>query len=182
MRLTTKGRFAVTAMIDIALHGRSGPVTLASISLRQRVSLSYLELLFAKLRRNDLVESTRGPGGGYSLSRKAALISVADIVLSIEDHGAETTRRRAGGTADDDSGRCEVDDLWASVNLRAVEFLRSISLQSLVDEQKAKGVQAATSAAGSRRATVTGTPARKPFVVDAPNSVFALGRRQQRAS
>ncbi|MET3498265.1 Rrf2 family transcriptional regulator [Variovorax boronicumulans] len=181
MRLTTKGRFAVTAMIDIALHGRSGPVTLASISLRQRVSLSYLELLFAKLRRNDLVESTRGPGGGYSLSRKAALISVADIVLSIEDHGTETTRRRAGDGADD-SGRCEVDELWASVNLRAVEFLKSISLQSLVDEQKAKGVQPSTSAAASRRATVVGTPARKPFVVDAPNSVFALGRRQQRAS
>ncbi|MDP9990314.1 Rrf2 family iron-sulfur cluster assembly transcriptional regulator [Variovorax boronicumulans] len=181
MRLTTKGRFAVTAMIDIALHGRSGPVTLASISLRQRVSLSYLELLFAKLRRNDLVESTRGPGGGYSLSRKAALISVADIVLSIEDHGNETTRRRAGADVDD-SGRCEVEELWASVNLRAVEFLKSISLQSLVDEQKAKGVQAATSVAGSRRTTVVGTPVRKPFVVDAPNSVFALGRRQQRAS
>ena len=180
MRLTTKGRFAVTAMIDIALHGRSGPVTLASISLRQRVSLSYLELLFAKLRRNDLVESTRGPGGGYSLSRKAALISVADIGLSIEDNDAEATRRRDGNPADD-AGRCEVDDLWASVNLRAVEFLRSISLQSLVDEQKAKGVQPATSAAGSRRTTVMGTPARKPFVVDAPNSVFALGRRQQRA-
>ena len=180
MRLTTKGRFAVTAMIDIALHGRSGPVTLASISLRQRVSLSYLELLFGKLRRNDLVESTRGPGGGYSLSRKASLISVADIVLSIEDDGSESKSQR-GANAAGDAGRCEVDDLWASVNLRAVEFLKSISLQSLVDEQKAKGVQAATSVAASKRAVV-GTPARKPFVVDAPNSVFALGRRQQRAS
>jgi Rrf2 family protein len=97
MRLTTKGRFAVTAMIDIALHGRSGPVTLASISLRQRVSLSYLELLFGKLRRADLVESTRGPGGGYSLSRKAADISVADIVLSIEEHDTDARRRDAGG-------------------------------------------------------------------------------------
>ncbi len=179
MRLTTKGRFAVTAMIDIALHGRSGPVTLASISLRQRVSLSYLELLFGKLRRNDLVESTRGPGGGSSLSRKASLITVADIVLSIEDDGSESTRQR-GANAAGDTGRCEVDELWASVNLRAVEFLKSISLQSLVDEQKAKGVQAATSVAGSKRAVV-GTPVRKPFVVDAPNSVFALGRRQQRA-
>jgi Rrf2 family iron-sulfur cluster assembly transcriptional regulator len=179
MRLTTKGRFAVTAMIDIALHGRSGPVTLASISLRQRVSLSYLELLFGKLRRNDLVESTRGPGGGYSLSRKASLISVADIVLSIEDDGSESKSQR-GANAAGDAGRCEVDDLWASVNLRAVEFLKSISLQSLVDEQKAKGVQAATSVAASKRAVV-GAPVRKPFVVDAPNSVFALGRRQQRA-
>jgi Rrf2 family iron-sulfur cluster assembly transcriptional regulator len=180
MRLTTKGRFAVTAMIDIALHGRSGPVTLASISLRQRVSLSYLELLFGKLRRASLVESTRGPGGGYSLSRKAAEISVADIVLSIEEHDAETTRRR-DADAPDEAGRCEIDELWATVNLRAVEFLRSISLQSLVDEQKAKGVQAAVRSEGRR--SPSGQPVtRKPFVVDAPNSVFALGRRQQSAS
>jgi Rrf2 family iron-sulfur cluster assembly transcriptional regulator len=179
MRLTTKGRFAVTAMIDIALHGRSGPVTLASISLRQRVSLSYLELLFGKLRRASLVESTRGPGGGYSLSRKAAEISVADIVLSIEEHDAESTRQRDG--APGETGRCEIDELWATVNLRAVEFLKSISLQSLVDEQKAKGVQAAVRT--ETRRTPTGQPAtRKPFVVDAPNSVFALGRRQQSAS
>ncbi|MBB3643233.1 MULTISPECIES: Rrf2 family transcriptional regulator [Variovorax] len=180
MRLTTKGRFAVTAMIDIALHGRSGPVTLASISLRQRVSLSYLELLFGKLRRASLVESTRGPGGGYSLSRKAAEISVADIVLSIEEHDAETTRRR-DADAPDEAGRCEIDELWATVNLRAVEFLRSISLQSLVDEQKAKGVQAAVRS--EVRRSPSGQPVtRKPFVVDAPNSVFALGRRQQSAS
>ena len=181
MRLTTKGRFAVTAMIDIALHGRSGPVTLASISLRQQVSLSYLELLFAKLRRNGLVESTRGPGGGYSLSRKAAEITVADIVLTIEDLGASKIRPRAAGSADE-PGRCEIDDLWASVNLRAVEFLRSITLQSLVDEQKAKGVQPATSAAARRTTAVVGSPVRKPFVVDAPNSVFALGRRHSTSS
>ena len=180
MRLTTKGRFAVTAMIDIALHGRSGPVTLASISLRQRVSLSYLELLFGKLRGASLVESTRGPGGGYSLSRKAAEISVADIVISIEEHDAETTRRR-DVDAPDEAGRCEIDELWATVNLRAVEFLRSISLQSLVDEQKAKGVQAAVRS--EVRRSPSGQPVtRKPFVVDAPNSVFALGRRQQSAS
>ncbi len=176
MRLTTKGRFAVTAMIDIALHGRSGPVTLASISFRQRVSLSYLEMLFAKLRRNDLVESTRGPGGGYSLSRKATTITVADIVLSIEDTDAQSTTRRASGFAGD-AGRCEIDELWASVSHRAVEFLQSITLQSLVDEQKAKGVRAE---ANSRRTLAT-TPVRKPFVVDAPNSVFALGRRAQGA-
>jgi Rrf2 family iron-sulfur cluster assembly transcriptional regulator len=173
MRLTTKGRFAVTAMIDIALHGRSGPVTLASVGLRQRVSLSYLEMLFARLRRNNLVESTRGPGGGYSLGRKAADINVADIVLSIEDTDARARTRHEAGAGD--TGRCEVDELWASVNLRAVEFLKSISLQSLVDEQKAKGVRAE---ADSRRA-LANAPARKPFVVDAPNSVFALGRRQQ---
>ncbi|QNK69172.1 Rrf2 family transcriptional regulator [Variovorax sp. PAMC26660] len=180
MRLTTKGRFAVTAMIDIALHGRSGPVTLASISLRQRVSLSYLELLFGKLRRNELVESTRGPGGGYSLSRKAADISVADIVLSIEEHDTESTRRRDNG-APGDVGRCEIDELWATVNLRAVEFLKSISLQSLVDEQKAKGVQPATRQ-DTRRAPAGQPATRKPFVVDAPNSVFALGLRHQQSA
>lgn len=172
MRLTTKGRFAVTAMIDIALHGRSGPVTLASVSFRQRVSLSYLEMLFAKLRRNDLVESTRGPGGGYSLSRKATAITVADIVLSIEESDAQATTRRASSLAGG-VGRCEIDELWASVSHRAVEFLQSITLQSLVDEQKAKGVQVGP----DHRRTLVSTPVRKPFVVDAPNSVFALGRR-----
>jgi Rrf2 family transcriptional regulator, iron-sulfur cluster assembly transcription factor len=80
MRLTTKGRFAVTAMIDLALRQSSGPVTLAAISQRQQISLSYLEQLFGKLRRNDLVESTRGPGGGYTLGRKASDITVADII------------------------------------------------------------------------------------------------------
>lgn len=85
MRLTTKGRFAVTAMIDLALRQASGPVTLAAISQRQQISLSYLEQLFGKLRRNDLVESTRGPGGGYTLSRPAQQISVADIILSVDE-------------------------------------------------------------------------------------------------
>ena len=83
MRLTTKGRFAVTAMIDLALRMGAGPVTLAAISQRQRISLSYLEQLFGKLRRNKLVESTRGPGGGYMLARKAADITIADIVLAV---------------------------------------------------------------------------------------------------
>ena len=85
MRLTTKGRFAVTAMIDVALNGRTGPVNLSSIHQRQRISLSYLEQLFGKLRRQGLVESTRGPGGGYSLGRQASAINVAEIILSIED-------------------------------------------------------------------------------------------------
>lgn len=84
MRLTTKGRFAVTAMIDLALRQSAGPVTLAAISQRQQISLSYLEQLFGKLRRHELVESTRGPGGGYTLGRKAAEISVADIIVSVD--------------------------------------------------------------------------------------------------
>lgn len=85
MRLTTKGRFAVTAMIDLALRQNTGPVTLAAISQRQQISLSYLEQLFGKLRRHELVESTRGPGGGYSLGRKASEITVADIIVSVDE-------------------------------------------------------------------------------------------------
>ena len=85
MRLTTKGRFAVTAMIDLALRQTNGPVTLATISERQHISLSYLEQLFGKLRRAQLVESTRGPGGGYTLARNAADISVTDIVISVDE-------------------------------------------------------------------------------------------------
>ena len=85
MRLTTKGRFAVTAMIDLALRQNNGPVTLAAISQRQQISLSYLEQLFGKLRRHQLVESTRGPGGGYTLGRKAAEITVADIIVSVDE-------------------------------------------------------------------------------------------------
>jgi len=85
MRLTTKGRFAVTAMIDLALRENSGPVALAAISGRQQISLSYLEQLFGKLRRHELVESTRGPGGGYSLGRKSESITVADIIVAVDE-------------------------------------------------------------------------------------------------
>ena len=90
MRLTTKGRFAVTAMIDLALRQNNGPVTLAAISQRQQISLSYLEQLFGKLRRHELVESTRGPGGGYSLGRAADEISVADIIVAVEGQPVTT--------------------------------------------------------------------------------------------
>ena len=182
MRLTTKGRFAVTAMIDVALHGREGPVSLAAISQRQQISLSYLEMLFSKLRRHELVESTRGPGGGYSLARKPKEITVADIVLSIEDNSAELMKRRKA-EVDGSAGRYATDELWASVNLRAVEFLDSITLQSLVDSQKAKGVQSdakaekAKAEAVDKRAPAHTTSASKakPMSVNAPNSVFALG-------
>ena len=91
MRLTTKGRYAVTAMLDLALHYEDGPITLADISQRQGISLSYLEQLFAKLRRNDLVDSTRGPGGGYRLSREPSAVAVADVILAV-DEKVETTR------------------------------------------------------------------------------------------
>lgn len=174
MRLTTKGRFAVTAMIDVALNGRDGPVNLASISRRQRISLSYLELLFAKLRWHKLVESTRGPGGGYSLARKPVDITVADIILSIEETETDASKQRPVDSAGTGTGRYAMDELWASVNRRAVEFLDSITLQSLVDSQKAKEVQVMNKPLDKRWA---GQGSVKPPKIDAPNSVFALGGR-----
>jgi len=169
MRLTTKGRFAVTAMIDLALRERTGPVTLAAISQRQRISLSYLEQLFGKLRRHKLVESTRGPGGGYSLGRKAADITVADIIFSIEEAPSEKSKPAA-----DNDGRCSTEELWASLNRRTVEFLDSVTLQSLVLEQLAKGVKV-NDAQAIKHAPAT-APAPKRTQVNTPNSVFALGR------
>ncbi|HET7835654.1 MAG TPA: Rrf2 family transcriptional regulator [Variovorax sp.] len=169
MRLTTKGRFAVTAMIDVALNGRTGPVNLSSIHQRQRISLSYLEQLFGKLRRQGLVESTRGPGGGYSLGRQASAINVAEIILSIEDE-TELKNRAQRPDAPGAVHRCTTDELWEAVNRRAVEFLESITLQSLVDEQISKGVRAA------RKTSVPVLPGRvKSPPVNAPNSVFAMG-------
>lgn len=122
MRLTTKGRFAVTAMIDLALRQDGGPVTLAAISQRQRISLSYLEQLFGKLRRHELVESTRGPGGGYSLGRQASNITVADIITSV-DEPLDATHCGGKQNCQGDGGPCMTHDLWTSLNDRMLEFL-----------------------------------------------------------
>ena len=172
MRLTTKGRFAVTAMIDLALRQGNGPVTLAAISQRQRISLSYLEQLFGKLRRNELVESTRGPGGGYTLARAADAITVADIIVSVDEPMDAT---QCGGKENclGEAGRCMTHELWASLNQRMVDFLASVHLQKLVDEQLAKGIQIEDKPV-LRRAIST-QPVIKPIRVNAPNSVFALG-------
>ncbi|MDF1483282.1 Fe-S cluster assembly transcriptional regulator IscR [Extensimonas sp. H3M7-6] len=172
MRLTTKGRFAVTAMIDLALRQNNGPVTLAAISQRQHISLSYLEQLFGKLRRNELVESTRGPGGGYTLARKPEEITVADIILSV-DEPIDATQCGGKENCLGDSGRCMTHELWSALNQRMVEFLDSVTLQKLVDDQLAKGVEVEAKPA-ARRAIST-TPVVKPIRVNAPNSVFALG-------
>lgn len=139
MRLTTKGRFAVTAMIDIGLRNHSGPVTLAKISERQNISLSYLEQLFGRLRRHELVGSVRGPGGGYTLARAARKITVADIVLAV-DEPLDTTN--CGGQQNCNIGRsansdkCMTHDLWAALNNKIVDFLDSVSLQDLVDKER----------------------------------------------
>ncbi len=173
MRLTTKGRFAVTAMIDLALRQSNGPVTLAAISQRPQISLSYLDQLFGKLRRNSLVESTRGPGGGYTLGRKAGDITVSDIILAV-DEPIDATHCGRKENCLGETGRCMTHELWASLNQRMVEFLDSVTLQKLVDEQLAKGVAIEESKPAIRRA-ISSAPVVKPIRVNAPNSVFALG-------
>ena len=172
MRLTTKGRFAVTAMIDLALRQNNGPVTLAAISQRQQISLSYLEQLFGKLRRHQLVESTRGPGGGYTLGRKATEISVADIILSV-DEPIDATHCAGKENCLGESGKCMTHELWSSLNQRMIDFLNSVNLQKLVDDQLAKGLQVEEKPM-TRRA-ISAAPVVKPIHVNAPNSVFALG-------
>jgi Rrf2 family transcriptional regulator, iron-sulfur cluster assembly transcription factor len=146
MRLTTKGRFAVTAMIDLGLRQHHGPVTLASISQRQDISLSYLEQLFGKLRRHELVSSTRGPGGGYTMGRPMSEISVADVIYAV-DEPLDATQCGGKENCDNDQ-RCMTHDLWANLNRVIVDYLDSVSLQQLVDEQRdrlaRKGVSVTT--------------------------------------
>lgn len=172
MRLTTKGRFAVTAMIDLALRQDGGPVTLAAISQRQQISLSYLEQLFGKLRRHELVESTRGPGGGYSLGRKAEEISVADIIVAVDEPIDATGCGGKENCMGDDIGRCMTHELWANLNAKMIEYLDSINLRKLVDDQLAKGV---TIEEAPVKRAISSVPVVKPIKVTAPNSVFALG-------
>ena len=141
MRLTTKGRFAVTAMIDVAMYGAmsgtKAPVTLAAVSDRQKISLSYLEQLFGKLRRHGLVDSVRGPGGGYHLARPPAEVSVADIILAVDEPIDAT---QCGGRENcKDDRRCMTHELWASLNAHIFAFLRSVTLAQLVAQQKKEG-------------------------------------------
>lgn len=140
MRLTTKGRFAVTAMIDLALNQDQGPVSLSAISERQEISLSYLEQLFGKLRRREIVESVRGPGGGYHLADALDQITVADIVKAVDEPLDAT---QCGGKQNCHSEnhpagrRCMTHELWSTLNEKMVEYLDSVSLQDLVDQQYA---------------------------------------------
>jgi Rrf2 family iron-sulfur cluster assembly transcriptional regulator len=136
MRLTTKGRFAVTAMVDLALRHGGGPVTLAEISSRQKISLSYLEQLFGKLRRRSLVDSVRGPGGGYRLARDMAGISVAEIILAVDEPIDAT--QCAGKENCRDEQKCLTHDLWATLNERIFDYLEAVTLRQLVDNQRAK--------------------------------------------
>jgi Rrf2 family iron-sulfur cluster assembly transcriptional regulator len=133
MRLTTKGRFAVTAMVDLATRGGHGPVTLAGISERQKISLSYLEQLFGKLRRHKIVESVRGPGGGYYLARPGAQITIADIIMAV-DEPLDVTN--CGGRGNCDDGRpCSTHELWYGLNEILYDYLAKVNLQQLADKQ-----------------------------------------------
>ncbi len=139
MRLTTKGRFAVTAMLDLALHSGKGPVTLANISERQKISLSYLEQLFGKLRRGKLVDSVRGPGGGYNLARPAQLLSVADIIIAVEE--PIDSRQCEGKENCAGDRRCMTHDLWESLNDTVINYLSGVNLAELVEKQRTKTMQ-----------------------------------------
>ena len=131
MRLTTKGRYAVTAMLDLAIHQTQASISLSDIADRQAISLSYLEQLFARLRRHGLVESARGPGGGYRLARPAGQIFVSEVINAV-DEGVEATRC-SGAHNCHDNGRCITHDLWEDLTGLIRDYLSQISLQILVE-------------------------------------------------
>ncbi len=149
MRLTTKGRFAVTAMIDLAMRHGSGPVTLSEISERQKISLSYLEQLFGKLRRHALVDSVRGPGGGYCLAKGMDQVSVADIILAVDEPIDAT---QCGGKENcRDEQKCLTHDLWAALNDRIFDYLHSVTLSQLVASGKSDNIKVIRDQRASRK-------------------------------
>lgn len=172
MRLSTRGRFAITALIDLALRQSATPVPLVDLALRHRISLSYLEQMFARLRQHGLVESTRGPGGGYALARKADAITVADIVSAIEDGAddrSDTAQRESSPTA-----QAMTQGLWDALQSTVLAYMKTITLQSLAAEQQAKGFQVQ-----ERKPVQKGVfqkPKQEMARPSTPNSVFALGQ------
>jgi len=170
MQMTTKGRLAVVAMIDVALRVSNDPISLAAIARRRKISLSYLEQLFSRLRRSGIVESVRGPGGGYVLAVPAASISVADIVMAVDGASDAATGQMDDGSGRS-SGRCDTSKLWRDVHSRMIELLGSISLDRLVQEQRASGVLVEPPRA---HRGISSEPVVKPIRTNAPNSVFAL--------
>ncbi|WP_299877912.1 Rrf2 family transcriptional regulator [uncultured Cocleimonas sp.] len=134
MKLTTKGRYAVTAMLDLSLNSDNGPVSLLEISDRQSISLSYLEQLFSKLRRQGLVKSMRGPGGGYSLSRTPDEIAISSIIMAVDENLDVTNCGNATGGCNEDNKRCLTHNLWMDLSNRIQSFLDDISLQDMMDK------------------------------------------------
>lgn len=167
MRITTKSRFAVAAMVDIALREQNGPVSLKDISKRHQISVSYLEQMFSRLRQHGLVKSTRGPGGGYALGRKPQEISVVDIINAING-----PLRRAAPSAKADSENL-TQELWTRLDARMADYMHSVRLSELVTEQLANGV---TVESRPSKRGVFAKPRTEPTQLLAPNSVFALGR------
>ena len=152
MRLTTKGRYAVTAMLDLALHAKDRPITLADISQRQGISLSYLEQLFSKLRKQGLVASARGPGGGYRLSREADQINIAQVITAV-DEKVSVTRCEGRGDCQDGEA-CLTHGLWFALSDQILDFLNGITLGQLVEEEHVKEVSARQDAQANQQATM----------------------------
>lgn len=138
MRLTTKGRYAVTAMLDLAFHSQIKPVTLTDIAARQTISLSYLEQLFARLRRAGMVKGVRGPGGGYKLCRKTSDINIADIIAAVNEPLDST---KCGGEANCQKDQaCLTHDLWMGLSEQIRDYLKGISLADLLDRNHVQEV------------------------------------------
>lgn len=138
MRLTTKGRYAVTSMLDLALHQQDGPIPLSVVSARQDISLSYLEQLFAQLRRRGLVQSVRGPGGGYHLGKPAEDINIADVIDAVNE---TTDATRCSGAGDCQKGEtCLTHHLWMDFSDQIRGFLGGISLGDLVKRQEIRDI------------------------------------------
>lgn len=135
MKLTTKGRYAVTAMLDLSLHSDNGPVSLAEISERQHISLSYLEQLFSKLRKQGLVNSMRGPGGGYSLSRAPADIAISNIIMAVDENLDVTNCGNTGSGCHESNKRCLTHNLWMDLSHRIQSFLDDISLEEMMSRR-----------------------------------------------
>lgn len=138
MKLTSKGRYAVTAMLDVTIHAAYGPVSLADISERQEISLSYLEQLFSKLRKKGLVISIRGPGGGYRLGKCSAQIAVADVISAVNE-SVDATKCQGKGNCQGGE-QCLTHSLWQGLSQRIVEFLQDISLADLIAKNDVKTV------------------------------------------
>ncbi len=152
MKLTTKGRYAVTAMLDLAIHANDSPIPLAEISQRQGISLSYLEQLFARLRRQGLVKSARGPGGGYRLNRVADDITIVEVLNAIDEKIDAT---RCGGKGDCQDGQaCLTHDLWFDLSKQISDFLSGISLGELVERRTTRDVSARQDAMAARSITM----------------------------
>ena len=138
MRLSTKSRYAVTSLLDMVMHSEQGPVSLGDISVRQGISLSYLEQLFAKMRRNKLVVSTRGPGGGYSLGSSPADVCIADIIKAVDEEMQITNKDVLEGSADYEP--CLTEQLWDELSEQIEDYLTTISLADMMEKEDVKSL------------------------------------------